>query len=105
MSFIYLCLLLVSELGTSVLDFRFKLALGQNLRAGLAALGTGVAFFLLWDLAGINAGIFFEGAPQYLVGINLAPQLPVEELFFLLLLCHTALVVFAAVSRWVSRRR
>jgi lycopene cyclase domain-containing protein len=105
MSLIYLGLLLFSELGVATLDFRFKLALGHSLRAGLLALGSGLAFFLVWDLAGINAGIFFEGAKQLLCGVELAPQLPLEELFFLLLLCHTTLVLFATVSRWVARRR
>ncbi len=105
MSFVYLALLLLSELGVCLLDFRFKLALGHSLSAGLRALGVGVAFFLLWDVAGINSGIFFEGAPELLVGINLAPELPIEELFFLLLLCHSALFLFAAISRWVAKRR
>lgn len=105
MSFIYLGLLIFSELGTIGLDYRHKLALAHNLRAGLLALGSGLAFFLVWDLAGINAGIFFEGAKNLLCGINLAPELPLEEVFFLLLLCHTSLIVFAAISRWVARRR
>ena len=105
MSFIYLGLLLFSELGLSLLDFRHKLALGHSLRAGLLALGSGLAFFLVWDLAGINAGIFFEGAKHLLCGVQLAPQLPLEEIFFLLLLCHTTLVIFATVSRWAARRR
>ena len=105
MSFIYLGLLLFSELGVTTLDFRFKLALGHSLRAGLLALGSGVAFFLLWDIAGINAGIFFEGAKHLLCGVELAPELPLEEVFFLLLLCHTTLVMFATVSRWVAKRR
>lgn len=87
------------------LDHRHKLALWNNLRAGLLALGSGLAFFLVWDLAGINSGIFFEGAKQLLCGVELAPQLPLEELFFLLLLCHSALLLFAAVSRWVARAR
>ena len=105
MSFIYLGLLIFSELGVATLDFRFKLALGQSLRGGLLALGVGVGFFLVWDLAGINAGIFFEGAKHLLCGVELAPELPLEEVFFLLLLCHTTLVMFAAASRWVAKRR
>jgi lycopene cyclase domain-containing protein len=105
MSFVYLGLLLFSEFGVSTLDFRFKLALGHNLRAGLLALATGVGFFLLWDILGIQAGIFFEGAKHLLCGVELAPDLPLEEVFFLLLLCHTTLVIFATVSRWVARRR
>ena len=105
MSFIYLALLLISEMGIMTLDFRFKLAMGHSLRAGLLALGSGLAFFLVWDLAGINTGIFFEGAKQLLIGVDLAPQLPLEEIFFLLLLCHTTLVMFASVSRWVARRQ
>jgi lycopene cyclase domain-containing protein len=104
-SWVYLSLLLLAEAGVVGLDLRHKLALGFNLRAGLLSIGSGLAFFLVWDLMGIGSGIFFEGAPDLLVGLDLAPQLPIEEIFFLILLCHSALIIFATVSRWVSRRQ
>ena len=56
----------------------------------------GVAFFILWDVAGIALGIFFRGASPFLSGWQLAPELPIEELFFLIVLCYTTLLVFLA---------
>ena len=38
-----------------------------------------------------------------MTGILLAPELPVEEVFFLTLLCYMTMNVFVAVSRGVSK--
>ena len=67
--------------------------------AAAALLVIGVAGFLAWDLAGVHLGIFFEGDRRLLVGVDLAPQVPLEEVFFLLLLCLTTMVVFTAAAR------
>ena len=43
----------------------------------------GTAFFLAWDAVGIATGVFVKGDSPLLLGIDLAPQLPLEEPFFL----------------------
>ena len=65
----------------------------------------GVGFFLVWDAAGIGLGIFFRGDPSLLVGVQLAPELPLEELFFLTLLCYLTRNTYGALTRWSSSRR
>lgn len=74
----------------------------------MAVLAAGVAFFLAWDLVGIAADVFRHGANEVSVGLFLAPELPVEEVLFLWLLCHQTLVYVEAAPRvlaWARRTR
>lgn len=73
--------------------------------AGTVAILTGVAFFLMWDLFGIASGIFFRGETIGLTGLLIAPELPLEEVFFLTVLCYTTLQVFLGLGRFVHARR
>lgn len=102
MGFLYLGALLVSLTGMLVLDLRFRLFFGAAPVRAAIVLVTGIAFFLAWDLAGIGAGVFFRGNPGLLTGVLLAPELPLEEVFFLTLLCWTTM---NAYGWWDARRR
>ena len=105
MSLLYLGALLVSIAGMVVLDLRFKLFFAAApLRAAIVYVA-GMAFFVAWDLAGIGLGIFFRGNPGLLTGILIAPELPLEELFFLTLLILTIMNAYAALSRGLSSAR
>lgn len=99
----YLGALLVSLGGLAVLDRRFQLALWSDWRRTLACLSIGVVLFLAWDVAGIALGIFARGENSYMTGLLLAPELPVEEAFFLLLLCYNSLLVWRALDRRARR--
>lgn len=99
----YLGALLVSLAGLAVLDRRFRLAFwADRRRSALCVLG-GVAFFLAWDLAGIALGIFARGPSPHMTGLLLAPELPIEEAFFLALLCYNTLLVWRAFDRRARR--
>lgn len=102
---LYLLALTVSLFGLFILDRRFKLVFFRDWLAGSIAIGVGVAFFLIWDLFGIANGIFFRGEATGLTGLMLAPELPIEEVFFLILLCYSTLEVFLALGRFVHGRR
>jgi lycopene cyclase domain-containing protein len=91
MSVLYLAALLVSIAGLLVLDARYRLFVFAAPARALVVLAVGVAGFLLWDVAGIGLGIFFEGNRSLLIGVDLARELPLEEVFFLVLLCLTAM--------------
>lgn len=99
MSFAYLGALILSLGGLAVLDRRFRLAFWADPRRAGLSVGIGVAGFLLWDLAGLGLGIFARGDSPHMTGLLLAPELPVEEAFFLALLCYTALLAW----RWFDR--
>ena len=72
--------------------------------AAHSRVGIGTAFFLLWDAVGITTGVFLKGDSSLFTGIDLAPELPLEELFFLAFLCYLGLVVWAAALRFVTPR-
>lgn len=102
---LYLAVILASAAGVALLDARFHLAAFAAPRHTLAAVAIGTTFFLLWDAAGIALGIFVKGDSPALLGIDLAPHLPLEEPFFLAFLSYLALVVFGAADRLAGRSR
>ena len=104
MSLIYLGALLVSLAGMVVLDLRFRLFFAVAPVRAAIVLAAGIAFFLVWDLAGIGAGIFFRGNPGLLTGILIAPELPLEEVFFLALLCYLTMNVYGWLRSAAERR-
>ena len=103
MTGLYLVALLVSIAGLVALDLRSKLFLGAAPIRAVVVLVVGVAAFLGWDAAGVGLGIFFEGPSRLLTGIELAPRIPLEELFFLILLCLSAMEAFALAQRRLPR--
>ncbi|MFC5930117.1 lycopene cyclase domain-containing protein [Cryobacterium melibiosiphilum] len=88
MGVLYLLTLLVSLAGMVVLDWRFRLFFWASARQAAIVLAVGVAFLLAWDLTGIGLGIFYRGETNLMTGVQLAPELPLEELFFLTFLCY-----------------
>jgi lycopene cyclase domain-containing protein len=105
MRFAYGAALLVALAGMLVLDRRFRLAWFAAPRRAALVLGVGLAFFLVWDVSGIGTGVFFVGDGPYQSGLRVAPEVPVEELGFLLLLGQTTLCLAAAVERLLAVRR
>lgn len=105
MSVGYLSALVFALLGTGLLDWRHRLAVfgGAPLRTVIIVF-VGVAFFLVWDVVGIAEGVFFRGSGPWMTGILLGPELPLEELFFLMLLCYSTLVSYLLASRVWSQR-
>lgn len=100
----YLAGLIFSLVGLGLLDWRFRTAFTVNKKAAAFAVIIPTIFFILWDVAGIAMGIFFRGDTSHLTGIVIAPEFPIEELFFLLLLNYTALTLFTTVTRVIKKR-
>jgi lycopene cyclase domain-containing protein len=99
MGVLYLLALLVSIMGMVVLDRRFTLFFFRDARRASIVLAAGLVFFIVWDLAGIGSGIFFRGETAFMTGLQLAPELPIEEPFFLTLLCYLAMNLFGFLTR------
>lgn len=99
----YLAVLVISLVGVWLLDRRHKLAFFFDARRSLIAMVPAYLGFLIWDLIGISQGIFFRGTGSALVGITLAPELPIEELFFLALLCYSTLVIIRLVEKKLKK--
>lgn len=92
MSIIYLLALTLSIAGLIAADYRYKLAFFYDARRTLLSVAIGVTIFLIWDVAGIALDIFFVGNSAYLTGIRVLPEVPIEELLFLTLLCYVSLL-------------
>ena len=105
MSALYLIGLLIGLVGMVVLDVRYRLFFGRAPRRATIVMVLGFAFFLAWDAAGVGLGIFFRGDLSLLTGVQLAPEIPLEEIFFLLLLCYLTMNVYGSLSHWSSSRR
>ncbi|MCB7135199.1 lycopene cyclase domain-containing protein [Cellulosimicrobium marinum] len=95
----YLGALVVSIGGMAMIDRRWRLAFWHDARRAALTVGLGVVAFLLWDVAGLVLGIFARGESPWMTGILLAPDLPVEEVFFLTLLCYVALVLWRLLEK------
>lgn len=103
MQWAYLLFLLFAISGMALLDWRYKLAYWHDAKRTLATVFASMAIFILWDFFGIFLGIFIHGNSPYQLPFTLAPQFPVEELFFLCLLAYCTLVIYNGVSKWRSR--
>lgn len=99
LTWVYLLGLLISITGLAVLDHRFKLAFWYDAKRTWLTLGIGLVVFLVWDLLGIGLGIFFHGGSQFTLPYRLLPELPIEECFFLFLLCYVSLLLYRAGQR------
>lgn len=103
LSFIYLGALLFSIAGLALLDFRHKLAVAKTPRY-LCLILISVVFFLIWDVAGIQSGIFFRGDAEHMTGLLLSNELPLEEVFFLIVLSYSSLLLLKAFGRREAKR-
>jgi len=104
---LYLLCLLVSWAGVLTLDLRFGLALGRGprvarVRVALVVLA-GAVVLVVWDLVAIAQGFYGRGASDALLGVWLAPHLPVEEIVFVTFLSHLTLVTAGAARRVLAR--
>lgn len=105
---IYLGCLLAGIGCMLLLDRRFRLFFWRDAGAAWLVTAAGVTFLLLWDAAGIAAGIFLRGTGAAASGIVLAPELPLEEPVFLVFLVLCTMVLYTGAVRIVSaasRRR
>jgi len=103
MSALYLLSLLVSLAAMVLLDWKYALFFWRGGRRAAAVLGLGVLFLVCWDLAGIGLGIFYRGETGLMTGLQLAPELPVEELFFLSFLVYLTMNLVLGAERILAR--
>lgn len=105
MNLLYLGTLLGALGSMALLDHRYRLFLWRAPKRAGIALGLGLVFFLAWDAFGIGFGIFARGETNFMSGVVLAPEFPLEELFFLTFLCYLTMVVLMGADRILQARR
>lgn len=99
----YLLCLLGALGGLAVVDAKLKLALWYDTKRAAQLIVGGVAFFLVWDIAGIQLDIFAVGNSQALTGLQLLPNLPIEEPLFLTLLMYQSIILWELLRRRHAR--
>jgi lycopene cyclase domain-containing protein len=107
MTGLYLAAVLGSTFCIGVLDHRWRVFLfGRPSRPVWAGgvIAAGVAFFLTWDLVAIGLDIYGRGKSSAMTGVQLARDLPLEELFFIVFLCYLTMVLHGLTRLVLSRR-
>jgi lycopene cyclase domain-containing protein len=87
----------------ALVDRRWRLVLWADVRRALVVLGAGLVLFLAWDVAALELGLYRRGESAAMTGVEVAPDLPLEEIFFILFLCYLTLVLHRLVSRVLVR--
>ena len=105
MSFVYLALLIAVLGCLALLDRRFTLFLWRDGWRAAGVLAGGLVFFLAWDLFGIGMGIFSRGESRIMTGIVVAPELPLEEVFFLTFLSYLTMILITGLGRVLHTKR
>lgn len=105
MGALYLIALLVSLGCMLLLDWRFRLFFWRDAVSASVVTAVGLAFFLVWDVAGIANGIFLRGDAAIATGLVLAPELPIEEPVFLLFLVVCTMVIYTSSARILAHLR
>lgn len=99
MMWLYLIALCISIAGLVAIDWRHKVAFFAAPQRTAITVGIAMALFIVWDLLGIHLGIFFSGGSQFALPFMIVPDFPIEELFFLFLLCYVTLLIYRGASR------
>jgi len=92
--FLYLACLIFIIGCLLVIDWHYRLAFWLDKKRTAKTLSICVFVFILWDLLGIGLNIFKQGSSQYQLPLSIVPEFPIEELFFLFLLCYFTLLIY-----------
>jgi lycopene cyclase domain-containing protein len=100
----YLTTLLLALGCVGLVDRRWRLVLWCDGRRGAAVLASGVVFFLAWDVVAVRQGFYRRGGDEVMTGLQVAADVPVEEVFFVAFLCYVTVVLHTLVHRLLSAR-
>ena len=103
MSLLYLGALLASTFCMGLVDHRWRLFLFHRPRAAVTAVAVGFVLFLVWDLVAIELAVYSKGRSPAMTGVDVAPHLPLEELFFITFLCYVTGVLHGLFTRVLTR--
>ncbi len=104
MSWLYLLAIVGSMICMGVVDRRWRLFLFDRPGRAVLVVAAGVVYFLSWDLIAIGLDIYRRGESPAMTGIELMPDLPLEEIFFVVFFCYLTMVLHALLALVLSRR-
>lgn len=99
MSLLYLTSLAIALFGMAMIDRKYRLVFFHDAKRAAVTVGVAVGVFIIWDILGIALGIFRQGTSGYDLGFEVLPELPIEEFFFLFLLCYLSLICYEYLRR------
>ncbi|PZR54165.1 lycopene cyclase domain-containing protein [Xylanimonas oleitrophica] len=105
MSWVYLACIVGSTVCMGLVDHRWRLFLFARPGRAAVVVGCGALVFLLWDVVAIAAGVYQRGQSPGMTGIEVAPELPLEEIFFVVFLCYLTMVLHRLVLHLTRSRR
>lgn len=88
----------------ALLDWRHRLFFFRRPLAATVVMVAGMVYFLGWDLWAIDLGIFLHRDSPLMTGIMLAPELPLEEAFFLFFLSYLTMVLYTGLVQLLTWR-
>jgi len=95
----YISVLVLSIVGMLLADWKYQLAFWFDWKSSIKSIGAVMALLLIFDIIGVFQNIFTTNQ-KYVIGIYFGtPNLPIEELFFLFMLCYVTLLVFRVLLK------
>jgi lycopene cyclase domain-containing protein len=104
MSWLYLAAILGSTACMGLVDHRWRLFLFRRPSRALLVVAAGVVGFLTWDLLAIGLDIYRRGESPAMTGVELVPELPLEEVAFVVFLCYLTMVLHRLFARVLTGR-
>jgi lycopene cyclase domain-containing protein len=104
-SLVYLLSLVFVLLCMALTDRRWKLFFWADARRAAVVFAFGFAFFLVWDLVALHYELYERGRSELMTGIEVAPELPLEELFFVAFLPYVTMVLHGLGRRLLLQER
>ena len=100
-SLVYLLSLVLVLVCMALTDRRWKLFFWADARRAAVVFAFGFALFLVWDLVALHYELYERGRSELMTGIEVAPELPVEELFFVAFLPYLTMVLHGLGRRFL----
>lgn len=104
MSWLYLLSVLAAGFCMALVDWRWRLFLFRKPTHAVVAISVGFVFFLAWDFVAIALEVYARGESPAMTGIEVAPELPLEELFFIVFLTYVTGVLYGLFTRLLHSR-
>lgn len=99
MKYTYLTILIFSIVGMTLLDYKYKLSFFKYPSAAFKSTLIVMSLLLFADIVGINWKIFSTNT-RYVSGLFIGSEnLPIEEFFFLFMLCYFTLNIYQLFKR------
>ncbi|SKB06998.1 lycopene cyclase domain-containing protein [Aeromicrobium choanae] len=104
MSWLYLASVIGAGFCMGLVDHRWRLFLFRKSSYALVVLAVGFVFFLVWDVVAIRLEVYARGESPAMTGIEVARELPLEELFFIVFLTYVTGVLHGLFTMLLDRR-